>query len=36
MVQDFDVQLPEDCYPKPLMTVTLRAEDGVPALMVRM
>jgi len=35
LVRDYDVEVPEDCYPKPLMTVTLRPEGGVPARMVR-
>jgi len=35
LVRDYDVQVPEDCYPKPLMTVTLRPQGGVPARMVR-
>ena len=35
LVRDYDIQVPSDCYPKPLMTVTLRPEGGVPARMVR-
>ena len=35
LVRDFDIVIPKDCYPKPLMTVTLRPEGGVPARMVR-
>ena len=35
LVRDYDVKVPEDCYPKPLMTVTLRPQGGVPARMVR-
>lgn len=35
LVRDYDVVVPDDCYPKPLMTVTLRPEGGVPARMVR-
>lgn len=35
LVRDYDVQIPSDCYPKPLMTVTLRPQGGVPARMVR-
>ena len=35
LVRDYDVKIPEDCYPKPLMTVTLRPQGGVPARMVR-
>lgn len=32
---NYDVQIAKDCYPKPLMTVTLRPEGGVPARMVK-
>ena len=35
LVRDFDIVISKDCYPKPLMTVTLRPEGGVPARMVR-
>ena len=35
LVRDYDIQVPDDCYPRPLMTVTLRPEGGVPARMVR-
>ena len=35
LVRDYDIQIPEDCYPRPLMTVTLRPEGGVPARMKR-
>lgn len=35
LVRDYDVQIPDDCYPRPLMTVTLRPEGGVPARMVK-
>ena len=35
LVRDYDVQIADDCYPRPLMTVTLRPEGGVPARMVR-
>jgi len=35
LVRDYDIDIPEDCYPRPLMTVTLRPEGGVPARMVR-
>lgn len=35
LVRDFDVQVAEDCYPRPLMTVTLRPEGGIPARLVR-
>jgi len=34
LVRDYDIQIPSDCYPRPLMTVTLRPEGGVPARMV--
>jgi len=35
LVRDYDVQIPSDCYPRPLMTVTLRPDGGVPAQFVR-
>ena len=35
LARDYDIQIPSDCYPRPLMTVTLRPEGGVPARMVR-
>ncbi len=35
LVRDYDIKVPEECYPKPLMTVTLRPEGGVPARMDR-
>jgi len=35
LVRDYDIQIADDCYPRPLMTVTLRPEGGVPARMVR-
>ena len=35
LVRDYDIQVPDDCYPRPLMTVTLRPEGGVPARMAR-
>jgi len=35
LVRDYDIQIAKDCYPRPLMTVTLRPEGGVPARMVR-
>jgi len=34
LVRDYEIGISEDCYPKPLMTVTLRPEGGVPARMV--
>jgi cytochrome P450 len=36
LVRDYDIQIPEDCYPRPFMTVTLRPEGGVLAKLVRM
>ena len=35
LVRDYDIQIPSDCYPRPLMTVTLRPEGGVPARLER-
>ena len=35
LVRDYDIQIPDDCYPRPLMTVTLRPEGGVPATFAR-
>jgi len=35
LVRDYDIDIPDDCFPRPLMTVTLRPEGGVPARMVR-
>ena len=35
LVRDYDIEIAEDCYPRPLMTVTLRPEGGVPARMLR-
>lgn len=35
LTRDYDIEIPDDCYPRPLMTVTLRPEGGVPARMVR-
>jgi len=35
LVRDYDIQVPDDCYPRPLMTVTLRPEGGVPAKLTR-
>ena len=31
LVRDYDIIIPEDCYPRPLMTVTLRPEGGIAA-----
>lgn len=36
LVRDYDIQIPDDCYPRPVMTVTLRPEGGVPAKMVKL
>lgn len=35
LVRDYDIEIPEDCFPRPLMTVTLRPEGGVPARMIK-
>lgn len=35
LVRDYDIDIPESCYPRPLMTVTLRPEGGVPARLVK-
>ena len=35
LVRDYDIEIPESCYPRPFMTVTLRPEGGVPAKLVR-
>ncbi|MEP1229686.1 MAG: cytochrome P450 [Litorimonas sp.] len=35
LLRDYDIEVPDDCYPRPLMTVTLRPEGGVPARLVR-
>lgn len=35
LVRDYDVVIDDDCYPRPLMTVTLRPEGGIPARLVR-
>jgi cytochrome P450 len=35
LVRDYDIEIPESCYPRPLMTVTLRPEGGVPARLVK-
>ncbi len=31
LVRDYDITVPEACFPRPLMTVTLRPEGGIPA-----
>lgn len=35
LMRDYDIEVPDDCYPRALMTVTLRPEGGVPARLVR-
>lgn len=35
IARDYDIIIGEDVYPRPLMTVTLRPEGGVPAKLVR-
>jgi len=35
LVRDYDIQIPSDCFPRPLMTVTLRPDGGVPARFVK-
>lgn len=35
LVRDYDIEIPEDCYPRPFMTVTLRPEGGVPAKLIK-
>lgn len=35
LMRDYDITVPEACYPRPLMTVTLRPEGGVPAKLTR-
>jgi len=35
LVRDYNVRIPENCYPRPLMTVTLRPEGGIPAQFIR-
>jgi len=35
LVRDYDIKIADGCFPRPLMTVTLRPEGGVPARMVR-
>ena len=35
LVRDYDIELPAGCYPRPLMTVTLRPEGGVPARLIK-
>jgi len=35
LVRDYEIEIPESCYPRPLMTVTLRPEGGVPAQLLK-
>jgi cytochrome P450 len=35
LARDFDIMIGDEVYPRPLMTVTLRPEGGVPAKLVR-
>ncbi len=35
LLRDYNIEVPDDCYPRPLMTVTLRPEGGVPARLMR-
>ena len=35
LARDYDIQIADHCYPRPLMTVTLRPEGGVPARLVQ-
>ncbi|WP_409431869.1 cytochrome P450 [Litorimonas sp. RW-G-Af-16] len=35
LVRDYDIEIPMGTFPRPLMTVTLRPEGGVPARLVR-
>ena len=35
LMRDYDIRVADDCYPRPLMTVTLRPEGGVPATLVK-
>ncbi len=35
IVRDYDIHIPSDCFPRPLMTVTLRPEGGIPAKLMR-
>ncbi|CAM3628009.1 cytochrome P450 [Litorimonas haliclonae] len=35
LVRDYEIELPGDCYPRPLMTVTLRPEGGIPARLIK-
>ena len=33
LVRDYDIQMPPELYPRPIMTVTLRPQGGVPAVL---
>ena len=35
LVRDYKIKVPSDCYPRPMMTVTLRPEGGIKARMKR-
>jgi cytochrome P450 len=35
LVRDYDIIIPENCYPRPFMTVTLRPQGGIPARLIR-
>lgn len=35
LVREYDIIVPKDCFPRPLMTVTLRPEGGIPAQFLR-
>lgn len=35
LVRSYDIEIPESCYPRPFMTVTLRPEGGIPARLVK-
>ncbi len=35
LVRDYDIVIPKSCYPRPLMTVTLRPQGGIPAKFVK-
>lgn len=35
LVRDYEIKIAPDCFPRPLMTVTLRPEGGIPAKFIR-
>lgn len=35
LMRDFDIEIAQDCFPRPIMTVTLRPEGGIPARFTR-